>query len=53
LPDSKEKLVELFSMMNGKAKIDIHKLNEPPPEMPKKKPSETLSDLPTKSLEKV
>jgi integrase/recombinase XerD len=53
LPDSKEKLVELFSMMNGKAKIDIHKLNEPPPELPKKKPSETLSALPTKSLEKV
>lgn len=36
LPDSKEKLDELFSVMKGKAWIDIQKLSEPKPELPKK-----------------
>jgi integrase/recombinase XerD len=52
LPDSKEKLDELFSVMRGKAWIDIKKLNEAIPQLPKKKPSETLPCLSSESLEK-
>lgn len=36
LPDSKEKLNELFSVLKGKAWIDTKKLSEPIPELPTK-----------------
>lgn len=52
LPDSKEKMAELFSVMKGKAWIDLKKLSEPKPELPRKKPSETLACLNPELLEK-
>jgi len=52
LPDSKEKLDELFLVMKGKAWVDVKKLSDPIPELPKKKPSETLALLNSESLEK-
>jgi integrase/recombinase XerD len=52
LPDSKEKMDELFSVMKGKAWIDLKKLSEPKPELPKKKPSKALSCLNPELLEK-
>lgn len=52
LPDSKEKLDELFSVMKGKAWVDVKKLSDPIPELTKKKPSEILSCLSIESMKK-
>jgi len=53
LPDSKEKLDELILSMKDKAWVDIKKLSEPIPELPRKKPSTELASISQYTLEDI